>query len=32
VFCRAISMVTRIVDAGTWIASLLWERVYPAVA
>jgi hypothetical protein len=31
-FCRTISVETRIVGAATWMASLLWERVYLAVA
>jgi hypothetical protein len=31
-FCRTISVETRIVVAATWMASLLWERVYLAVA
>jgi hypothetical protein len=32
VFLSHFSVETRIVIAATWMASLLWERVYLAVA
>jgi hypothetical protein len=31
-FNQITSMDTHIVGVGMWLASLLWERVYPAVA